>query len=420
MSLFGLDECFEPEVKTATRVFRFPSPEKMIRVDTRDASILMTPDHPCFVLDGDSATIKRADELGIGDPLPVLSPLYDNRHDGQTPARAVVKSTRCARPSGDHVYCVSVDEPLHGFALANGIVTHNCFGYTGYKNARFGKIECHEAINAYGRELMLQASEIAEAHGFEILHGIVDSLWLKGNGDPSKFCEHVSGHTGIPLEPEGIYKWIAFLPDKSHGVGVLNRYYGLFENGEFKLRGIELRRRDTADIVRDMQNDILKRLAKAEDAKGVIELVPEALEVIDRYAETVISGTVPLDKLVVTRRVSRALEEYKQLNDAVAALHQLDAEGIEVNPGENVRYVITSAKSKDLSRRVRAEPLLSDEGYDPEAYVDLLLRAAETILMPMGWDRETLYENMRRNGLRYVNFEACPREGVSNEKDYIG
>jgi DNA polymerase I len=28
-----------------------------------------------------------------------------------------------------------------------------CFGYTGYRNARFGRIECHEAINAYSRDL---------------------------------------------------------------------------------------------------------------------------------------------------------------------------------------------------------------------------------------------------------------------------
>ncbi|EQD51983.1 DNA polymerase 2 (DNA polymerase II), partial [mine drainage metagenome] len=26
------------------------------------------------------------------------------------------------------------------------------FGYQGYRNARFGRIECHEAINAYARE----------------------------------------------------------------------------------------------------------------------------------------------------------------------------------------------------------------------------------------------------------------------------
>ncbi len=32
-----------------------------------------------------------------------------------------------------------------------------CFGYLGYKNARFGKIESHEAVTALSRELMLQA-----------------------------------------------------------------------------------------------------------------------------------------------------------------------------------------------------------------------------------------------------------------------
>jgi DNA polymerase-2 len=45
-----------------------------------------------------------------------------------------------------------------------------CFGYLGYKNARFGKIESHEAVTAISRELMMQAKEVAEDMGFEILH----------------------------------------------------------------------------------------------------------------------------------------------------------------------------------------------------------------------------------------------------------
>lgn len=385
IQLFGLDEDRQPELKTVRSVLRFPAPERMVLLETEHGEVLVTPDHPCLVSHGSGMTVRRADQVVKGDSLPVLPPLY-----GHAMSSTTVEHIGTAAPTSDHVYCFSVEEPLHGFALANGIVTHNCFGYTGYKNARFGRIECHEAINAYGRELMLQASEIAEAHGFEILHGIVDSLWLKGDGDPHRFCEHVSGHIGIPLEPEGVYKWIVFLPDKAHGVGVLNRYYGMFEDGRFKLRGIELRRRDSCGLVRDMQNAMLARFARAEDSKGLMELVPEALGVLDQYAEDAASGTVPLDRLLVTRRVSKPLDEYRQVNDAVAALHQLDSEGIEVNPGEQVRFVITCAKSGDLDRRVRAEPFASDGEYDPDAYVDLLLRAAETMLVPMGWDRERL------------------------------
>ena len=52
------------------------------------------------------------------------------------------------------------------------------FGYQGYRNARFGRIECHEAINAYARALIARLVPAAEAGGYRALHGLVDSLWL--------------------------------------------------------------------------------------------------------------------------------------------------------------------------------------------------------------------------------------------------
>ena len=56
------------------------------------------------------------------------------------------------------------------------------FGYLGYKNARFGRIEAHESVTAYSRDILLQAKESAEAAGFRLLHAIVDSLWLHKPG----------------------------------------------------------------------------------------------------------------------------------------------------------------------------------------------------------------------------------------------
>ena len=57
-----------------------------------------------------------------------------------------------------------------------------CFGYLGYRNARFGRIEAHEAVTAFGRESLLQAKEICEEEGFELLHAITDSLWIRKKG----------------------------------------------------------------------------------------------------------------------------------------------------------------------------------------------------------------------------------------------
>src|SRR5947199_4904774 len=103
------------------------------------------------------------------------------------------------------------------------------FGYLGYRNARFGRIEAHEAVTAFAREMLLRAKEVAESHGFRMLHALVDSMWLQRPGatraDYDALAQAVTGATGLPIFVEGIYRWLAFLPSKTHrGVGVPNRY----------------------------------------------------------------------------------------------------------------------------------------------------------------------------------------------------
>ncbi len=327
--------------------------------------------------------------------VPVLGYRICDRHVGLIPRvlkPVIERRTRLKRMVRDGVGDVALYKKRSDI-LKWLLVT--CFGYTGYRNARFGRIECHEAINAYGREIMLQASEIAEAHGYEILHGIIDSLWLKGDGDPERFCEHVSGHIGIPLDAEGIYRWIVFLPSRTSGVGVLNRYYGAFENGGLKLRGIEARRSDSSELVKDMQSEMLALLAQAADAKEFRETIPAALEVLSEYVEAVRSQTVPLHKLLLRRRISKGIDDYEQFNDGLAALMQLKREGATLYPGETVRYIVTDAGSRNDRARVRVEPLISgDEEYDDEAYVDLLVRATETLLLPFGYTREKLRQKL--------------------------
>jgi DNA polymerase I len=100
-----------------------------------------------------------------------------------------------------------------------------CFGYTGYRNAKFGQIQVHERITSISRELLMQIKEIAESMNFEVLHGIVDCLWVVG--EPiSMFKEAVERETGILTEVDS-YDWITFLP-MADGSGAYNRYTGIY------------------------------------------------------------------------------------------------------------------------------------------------------------------------------------------------
>jgi DNA polymerase I len=58
-----------------------------------------------------------------------------------------------------------------------------CFGYQEFSNAKSGRIECHEAINAFAREILLTTKQRLEAGGWRVVHGIVDSTWVTPDPD---------------------------------------------------------------------------------------------------------------------------------------------------------------------------------------------------------------------------------------------
>ena len=135
----------------------------------------------------------------------------------------------------------------------------SCFGYLGYKNARFGRIEAHESVNAFSRDAILTAKEIAESRGYRLLHAIVDCVWLKKEGaaqhDYEELAGEISSRVGIDISLEGIYRWLLFPSSKTDPqITTANHYAGWYWNGECKMRGIEARRRDTPKFVKDMQS----------------------------------------------------------------------------------------------------------------------------------------------------------------------
>lgn len=214
-----------------------------------------------------------------------------------------------------------------------------CFGYLGYKNARFGRIEAHEAVTAYGRESLLRAKEAAEGLDYEILHMYVDGLWVHKDGckTPADFeplLADITERTGLPISLDGVYRWVVFLPSRvNERVLVPNRYFGVFQDGSIKVRGIECRRRGTAPFIAETQTALKEILAKAEDAEHLKEVYPKALAFVRRELEALRAGRVPVEKLLVSQKLSRELGEYSSPSLAARAVRQLEATGKAVRPG---------------------------------------------------------------------------------------
>jgi DNA polymerase elongation subunit (family B) len=276
-----------------------------------------------------------------------------------------------------------------------------CFGYLGYKNARFGTVDGHIGVCAFGREAFLKASRIAEENGFRIVHGIVDSLWLKKNGATDKeyqeLCSLIEEETRIPLSFEGRYNWIVFLPSRMHpNMGVLNRYYGVMENGKVKVRGLEVRRRDTPLFVCKAQKRMLEVLAKAKNSKEFVEKIPEALRALREYRQKLLDGEVSVWDLIITKHLSKNPKSYKQRVSQAIAAEQLIKEGTEVAAGKNVRFLFTNAENRRRERRVIAEELIEkNTESDTKKYLLLLYASAANMLSPFGYSLSTIYDEVR-------------------------
>jgi DNA polymerase elongation subunit (family B) len=261
-----------------------------------------------------------------------------------------------------------------------------CFGYTGYRNARFGRIECHEAINAFARKYLVEAAHIAEEHGFEIINGIIDSLWLEGTGNIKNVCKDIEQRTNIPIEIEGHYRWIVFLPNKGNGAGSLNHYYGAMDDGTLKVRGLEIRRRDTPPLIKQCQEEMLTCMAQAQNDTEFIQCIPQAFDILRHYVNMTRNGEADIESLLWKKTVTREMGKYRQLNETAACVRQLQNVGIDVKPGQRIRYVIRDASSNRYHRKVTvAKDLKCTSPYDVEKYVSFLCKASESMFLPFGY-----------------------------------
>jgi DNA polymerase-2 len=262
-----------------------------------------------------------------------------------------------------------------------------CFGYLGYKNARFGRIEAHEAVTAYGREALLRAKEAAEDLDYEILHMYVDGLWVHKDGcrTPADFealLADIAERTNLPIAMDGIYRWVVFLPSSLNDkVPVANRYFGVFQDGSIKVRGIEARRRDTAPFIVETQLAILEILAQAPDADRLEDALPKAQAYVRRQVDALRAGRVPVEKLLVSQKLSRELGEYSSPSPAARAVRQLQAAGKVVRPGQRVRFLFTLGKPGIRAWDVPDQPDI--RCIDVPRYRILLERAAHTVLAPI-------------------------------------
>jgi len=257
------------------------------------------------------------------------------------------------------------------------------FGYLGYRNAKFGRLESHESVTAFGREILLRAKEISEEGGWELLHAITDCLFIRHTPNVTteipELLQLIYADTGVEIQSEGVFSWLVFLPSRADpNVPVANRYFGRYENGVLKYRGIMARRKDTPRFMQECQLGFLSIMQKASSAENLRALHGEMDDLYRSCRAKLESQSVPWQDLLLRRTVSKEMNSYTAQGPTLLSLQQLASSGIAIQAGEKVRYLIVDRKNPISAKRYLAEETAlktPPSRYDVSEYIRILREA---------------------------------------------
>ena len=290
-----------------------------------------------------------------------------------------------------------------------------------------------EEINRLSREILIKTKDIVQKSGYELIYADTDSVFIKNSSGIAttdqyeKIVNILRKETGLPISIEHDFKFLVLLPlEASEKIEALKQYYGVTHEGKLVVRGVEIRRHDTPNLIKQFQTELLSTLF---DCKSIEEIINKgyenALLLVTKAIDRIMIGgdDVTKNDLVISKLLGQNIEKYRSLFPHVSAAIQLSNEDKHPSKGDTIKYIYTDSQHKNpLCRVVPVENTHESNTeeafrYDKEKYREMILDAAETVLGYFGFDR-TVYGNKKNTGTRKWRWSARTKTG--KRKRYQG
>jgi len=230
---------------------------------------------------------------------------------------------------------------------------NSAYGLTGFVGSRFFIQDVAASITAIGRKTILRANDLTIQNGYEVLYNDTDSIFikipkLKSKNEIAHSLEPLLDQVNSELPPpmkltfENFFISGIFFARK--------RYILLDENGKYKIRGIEMRRRDWAAVVPKTMKVVFDKILKEDDLEGALKYAQSVIIDVGNYGNDGIdfsNGNMDITDLIITKKYGRI--DYKNKQPHAELVNRLTKENRNVyGLGDRVGYIIRRGNSKEL------------------------------------------------------------------------
>ncbi len=195
----------------------------------------------------------------------------------------------------------------------------------------------------------------------------------------------------------------------------LKHYFGITYDSELIMRGIETRRHDSPEFIKQFQTELLYTLFDCNKSEDICnKSLEKALFCVTKTIDKIMTGEINTNDLIISKQLRMEITKYRNIFPHVAAAIQLsNMNGKLPVKGDIIEYIYTNSQHQNPLNRIATGSSTITVNYDKEKYRDMLLDAAETVLRIFGFDR-TLYGKpkdkwwmeLKRNRIRDVVAES--------------
>ena len=259
--------------------------------------------------------------------------------------------------------------------LAIKITANSLYGGTGARTSSFFEKDVAACTTAMGRTLLIYAKTVIEEYyknrivtlkdgrqvltNAEIVYGDTDSVFFNFNLKELDSKTEILGKEALKItieisqeagklatkflkKPHDLEYEKTFYPfcllSKKRYVGMLYEFD--IESAKLKSMGLVLKRRDNADIVKDIYGEVINILMKGGTVATAIKYVRECME-------DIINEKYPIEKLTVTKSLRSNYKNPKQIAHKVLAdrIGERDP-GNKPKPGDRIEFVYFKNSNK--------------------------------------------------------------------------
>lgn len=310
---------------------------------------------------------------------------------------------------------------LYAKQYAFKTVANAFYGHLGYIRAKLYVLETANAITSTGREMIQKTKQTVEQKTpYKVVYADTDSIMVgfetsdvqEALKKGEEICNLINDdiHHILELKVESIFKTLLILSKKRYAGWNFEPVDSGWEES-IVTKGVETVRRDWCDLVAETLGEVLETILKEQDVGRSVKLVKEKIEQIK-------NGKMDIDKLIITKSISKSLKSYKGIQPHIELVKKMRARDTSSAPtvGDRVGFVIIKGLQM-ISKRAedpdyaKKHNLMIDSKYYIESQ---LFPPLERVFEALGVNRSDLMSGGKQLGL----FDVM-KEDFKKDTDFV-